>query len=217
MNLTEYARILIQRGWILVLLALIAGGSAYVFSSQQTPIYRASQVVVIQPSRADLGLAEASIRLLNSLVVIMNSEQVAAQIIEDLRLDMTPGQLKSNVTIASDQLRLVIQIDVRNPDPAIAAEVARAWGLRLQAYRDAENQQVQRQDRVDAVLPDLPTIGQDSPRPRITAIAGAIMGLLIGGVIVFVLEYVEGSVIRRREDLENANLSVLAAIPQFES
>lgn len=214
MNLTEYVRILVRRGWIMVLLALISGGSAYYLSQQQTPVYRATQRVVIQPSRADLGLAEASIRLLNSLVVIMDSEQIAAEVIEELNLDMTPGQLKSNVTLAPDQLRLVIQIDAKNGDPAVASAVARAWGQKLKDYREAANQLVRREDRVDAVLPDLPSVGQDAPRPRILGAAGAILGLIVGGVVVFMLEYVESSIIRRREDLDLLELSVLAAIPE---
>lgn len=213
MNLTEYIRILARRGWIMLLLAVLVGGAAYLVSREQTPVYRATQKVVIQPSRADLGLAEASIRLLNSLVVIMDSELIAAEIIEELQLDMLPGQLKNDVTIAPDQLRLVIQIDVDSTDPGVASRVARAWGDKLKAYREELNQQVRSEDRIEAVLPDLPSVGQQEPRPRLVGVAGGIMGLLVGGIVVFVLEYVESAVIRRREDL---SLPVLAAIPHID-
>ena len=198
----------------MLLLAVIVAGAAYFLSRQQTPIYNASQKVVIQPSRPDLGLTESSKRILEPLVVIMNSETIAAEIIEENRLDMTPGQLKSNATIAADEFRLVIQFDVKSSEPDVASLVARAWGLKLKDYRDAQNQLVRREDRVNAVLPDNPSVAQDSPRPKIMAVAGLILGLLVGGVIVFVLELLEGNIVQRREDLERDDLPVLAAIPQ---
>jgi capsular polysaccharide biosynthesis protein len=217
-NLTEYVRILARRGWIMLLLAVIAGGSAYFLSREQEPVYRASQVVLIQPSRADLGLAEASVRLLNSLAVYIDTETIAQSVIEDLKLDMKAGELKSNVTIAPDQLRLTIQIDVDNKDPKVASDVALAWGRKLEAYRNEQNQLARREDRVNAIPIDFPAISQKSPRPKITGAAGAILGLLVGGVIVFMLEYLESSVVRRSEELERmANAPVLASIPNFDS
>ena len=116
MKLTEYVRILVRRGWIMVLLAAIAAGSAYTLSKGQTPIYRATQLVLVQPSRTDFGLAEASRSLLEPLVVYLNSEIIAGEIIEELQLDMTPGQLKGNATIISDKFRMVIQIDIDSTD-----------------------------------------------------------------------------------------------------
>ena len=218
MRLSEYVRIIVRRGWIIVLLAIIAGAGTFLLTRNQTPVYRATQIVLIQPSRSDFGLTEASRLLLNPLVVAIDSEQIAGEIIDDLRLDMTPGALKSDVTIAADQLRLTIQIDVDSTDPALASEVARAWGAVLQDYRNERNATVQRADRVEAIMPDFPSVGQIAPRPTINAVAGAILGALIGGVIVFVLEFIESSIIRRRDDVERVlDLPVLATIPNFES
>jgi capsular polysaccharide biosynthesis protein len=213
LNLIDYARIVVRRGWIMLLLALIVGAGAFILSRQQTPVYRSTQVVLIQPSRSDLGLTEASRTLLNSYAVYLNSEQIAQRIIEDLRLDMTPTQLMGNVTIAPDTLRLVVQIDVDSTDGDLANDIARAWGQQLVDYRNEENQTARREDRVNALLPDLPRYGQQSPRPTLTGIAGALLGLIVGGVIVFALEYIENSIVRRREDLERVDLPVLASIP----
>jgi capsular polysaccharide biosynthesis protein len=217
-NLTDYVRILARRGWILVLLAIIAGASAYFLSLRQTPIYRSTQLVLIQPSRTDFGLTEASRLLLASYVVFLDSELVAAKIIEDLRLDMLPAQLMENVTIAHDPLRLVVQIDVDSADGDLANDIARAWGQELVDYRNQENQTVRREDRVNAIPPDLPRYRQQSPRPLVNLAAGGILGLLVGGVLVFVLEYLESSIVRRREDLESSiEMPVLASIPQHDN
>jgi capsular polysaccharide biosynthesis protein len=218
MNLKEYVSILLRRGWIMLLLAIIAGASAFILSQQQTPIYRATQRVLMQPTRADFGLTEASKTLLGNHVAYLDSEFRAQEVIDQLRLDMTPAQLKSAVTIAPDPLNLTIQIDVDLPDGNLANDVAREWGNLLIQYRNAENQRARREDHINARLQDVATYTLLRPRPAINALAGAVLGILLGGVVVFVLEYLESSVVRSRDDLErSAGVPVLAAIPHTES
>lgn len=215
MALTDYLRILIRRGWIMVLLAILAGGASFAISRGQTPIYRSTQTVLIQASRADLGLAEASVRLVNPLTVYLNSEERATEIIANLRLDMTPAQLLGNSFFAADQLRLTVQIDVDNPDGEVANLIAREWGQVLVDYRNEINQRSRREDRVDAVLVDYPRYTQQSPRPTISLAIGAILGLVLGGMMVFLLEYAESGLIRNSQDLaRTTDATLLASIPQ---
>jgi capsular polysaccharide biosynthesis protein len=217
MNLMDYVNILLRRGWIMLLLAIIAAASAFVLSRQQTPVYRSTQRVLMQPTRADLGLTEASKTLLGNHVAYLDSEFRAQEVIDRLRLDMTPAQLKNAVTIASDPLNLTIQIDADLPDGDLANDVAREWGNLLIEYRNAENQRARREDHINARLQDNARYTLLRPQPVINTIAGAILGLLLGGVIVFVLEYLESSVVRSRDDLErSAGIPVLATVPHTE-
>jgi len=213
--LTDYLRIIVRRGWIMVVLALLAGGAAFLLSRGQTPVYRSTQVVLIQASRADLGLAEASVRLVTPLTVYLNSRERASEIIEKLDLDMLPEQLLGNSFFAADQLRFTVQIDVDNTDGELANQIAREWGQLLVDYRNEINQRSRREDRVDAVLVDYPRYTQQSPRPTISLAIGAILGFVLGGVIVFVLEYLESGVIRHAQDLtRNGEAPLIASIPQ---
>lgn len=215
MNLIDYGRILARRGWIMLLLAVIAAGGAYYLSTQQTPTYRSIQKVLIQPARIDLSLTESSKSLLNNLREYLHSSFIAARVIDQLKLDMTPRQLLANVDIVAVPLSLLIEIGVDLPDGELANRVAMAWGEQLVLFRDQENQKNRREDQVNALLQDSPTYDLLAPRPTINAAAGAILGFLLGGIIVFVLEYLESSVVRRRDDLERGiELPVLAAIPE---
>lgn len=214
MNLLEYGRILWRRGWIMVLLAVIAAASAYFLSSQQTPIYRSTQLVLIQPSRNDLGLTEATTRLMESYVVYLNSSDRAQEVINTLNLDMLARDLQGKATIAANRNNLTVQIDIDLPDGELANDVARTWGNLLVQYRTAENQTVRQEDRIDALLPDGARYRLLQPNILINTLAGAIIGFLLGGIVVFVLEYLESSVVRRREDIERQlELPVLATIP----
>ena len=55
MNLLDYGRIILRRGWIAILLASIVAVSAYVFSQIVTPVYRGTQTVLLVPVRSYLG------------------------------------------------------------------------------------------------------------------------------------------------------------------
>jgi uncharacterized protein involved in exopolysaccharide biosynthesis len=55
MQLSDYVRILARRGWLIALAVAITAGSAFIFSRLQTPIYRATQKILIQPARNDFG------------------------------------------------------------------------------------------------------------------------------------------------------------------
>ena len=217
MNLVDYGRILMRRGWILLLLAAIAASSAYILSKQETPVYLATQKMLLVPSRTDLGITEAAVRLLSLHAAYLDSQQVAQQVINNLQLDMTPAQLISDVTIAPKTDSLLIQIDVKNTDPKVASDIARAWGDMLVQFRNDENQKARQEDRIEARPQDDPQISLVSPRPTINVLVGAVLGLLVGGIIVFVMEYLESATIRHPEDVERmVNLPVLASMPDIE-
>lgn len=215
MILLDYGRIFIRRAWIIVLLAILAAGGAYYLAKQQQPIYRSVQTVLIQPARSDNGLTLSSKELLNNYSLYLNSTYTAAKVIDQLQLDITPIALKGAVTIVPDTLTLSVKISVDLPDGEMANRVAKAWGEQLVIFRNAENQKVQRADQVNALLQDDPVYELNRPRPTINAAAGAVLGVILGAVIIFVLEFLESSVIRRREDLERImDIPVLAAIPE---
>ncbi len=214
MNLTYYVRVLIRRGWIILVAMAITAGAAYGFSKVQTPVYRASQRVLLQPARNDFGLTETLRILLRSYVVFLNTDEQAKAAIERLQLDMTPGEVRSHTTISSDPTQLIIQIDVDMEDGPLAASIATELGRLLVEYRTEANRDQRREDRIEARLVDTATYGLHSPKTRINTLAGAVLGLLAGGVVVFVLEYLESNIVRNREDVEVfLELPVLAAIP----
>jgi capsular polysaccharide biosynthesis protein len=217
LELTDYLSILRRRGWIIVVMVVITAASAYVFSKLQTPVYRASVQVSINPARADLGLTQSAQWLLRNYVAIIDSNTWADEVIRRLGLDMTPGQLRSNVTVASDESRFIIQIDVKDYDPGQATRIADAWAQRLVEWREEENADQRKEDRVKAYQIDAATWGLFSPKTKVNVMAGGILGLLLAGVIIFFLEWVESGVVRSANDVErNLGLSVLGAIPPME-
>lgn len=214
MQLGDYLRIFIRRGWIAILLAVLAGAAAYVLSSQQQAVYRSTQTVLIQPSRFDLGLAEATNRLLESNVQYLDSSLRAQTIIERLNLDMTPQQLKGITTITANQNQLTVQVDVDLYSGELANDIAREWGNLLIEFRNEQNQTSRQEDRVNAILQDNPTFSQLRPRPAVNGLAGAVLGFILGALVVLGLEFIDNLVVRSRADVErHLEIPVLASIP----
>lgn len=214
MPLVEYLRLLRRRGWIVLLAAAVSAASAFVFSKLQTPIYKSTVYLLVQPARIDFGQTQAAKQLLRSYVAWMYTDKRAATVIDSLQLDRTPEDLRGDVEIASDDSRFVIQIDVEGEIGDQANDVARKWAELLIQWREDENQKQLREDRVDAILLDEPRYVLDRPKTRLNVAAGAILGALLGGVIVFVLEWAEAGVVRSASDVERfLGLTVLGTIP----
>jgi len=212
MSLTEYFRILRRWGWLLVLATLLTAGAAYVFSKVQTPIYRSTVVINFQ-GRPDLGLTQAAKTLLRSYVTVVDTETFAQKVINAKQLDRTASDLLSNVTIASDDSRFVVTIDVKDVNGDVANDIAALWANEVVAWRNDQNAKELQPDKVEAVIVDPPQYSLYRPTTKINVLAGAILGLLLGGVIVFIVEYLESGVIRSSEDVDRLNLSLLGAIP----
>lgn len=218
MQLTEYVDILRRRGWVMLLLALVTAASALVFSRLQTPVYESSVFILVQPARTDFGLAQSAKLLLRSYVSWMKTQNNAREVIDLLQMDTTPETLLGSVTIDSDDSRFIIQIDVKNENGDLANDIAQKWADVFVQWRGDENAKQRKEDRVDALILDAPRYVLDQPKTSVNVLAGGILGLLIGGAIVFWLEYLESGIVRSPQDVERGlGMNVLGSIPAFET
>ena len=71
MELSEYIRIVLHRGWIAVFLAILVAAGAYAYSERQTPIYEANLTIVLQPAVTHSDLGQSVIALLRSMSLAM--------------------------------------------------------------------------------------------------------------------------------------------------
>ncbi|GMQ77849.1 MAG: hypothetical protein BMS9Abin02_0340 [Anaerolineae bacterium] len=214
MELSDYGRILKQRGWIIILVAVLTAAAAFGFSKLQTPVYESTLRILVQPARTDFGQAQAAKQLLRGYVQWINSSYRAAKVIDELKLDLTPDQLLSDFKVASDESSFVIQLNVENTNPDLANDVARTWGNTFIQWRVDDNATQRKEDRVDAEFIDDPRAGLDRPKTMINTVAAGIFGALIGIIIVLALEWIESGVFQRSEDIERyLEIPVIGSIP----
>ncbi len=214
MELTDYLRILRQRGWVIVLMALLTAVAAFGFSKMQTELYESNLKLLVLPSRTDFGQAQAAKELLRSYEQWLNSRYRAQAVINELQLDMTAEALLSDVRVASDNASFVIQMTVENSDPNLANDIARAWGNLLIQWQTQNNDQLKKEDRITIEFLDDPQAGLSQPNTKINTAAGFVFGALLGVIVVFALEWYESGIVRRIEDVERyLDIPVIGSIP----
>jgi capsular polysaccharide biosynthesis protein len=209
----DYLRIIRQRGWLIILLAILTAAAAFGFSRMQTPVYEASARLLIT-SRPDFGQAQAVRIRLRDMAAWLNSSLRAQDVINQLQLDMNPQDLLADVTVAAATSESIIQINVVNSDPSLAQDIARVWAEQLIVLRRDENALLRAEYRIEAELIDHPTVGLESPQTTINTAAGAVFGALLGIVTIFILEWLESGILRRPEDVERyLEIPVIGRIP----
>ena len=214
MELSDYIRILRQKGWVIILMAIVTAAATFGFSRIQTPIYKSNLTLLVRPARLDFGQTQAVVELLGSYEAWLQSRIRAQTVIDQLELDMTPDTLLGDVAFASDNLRRTVQISVEHTEPSVTSDVAIAWGNLLIQDQQIQNDKNRQEDRIDIVFQDAPFVSLDSPKTNINTVAGAVFGAILGTIIIFVLEWIESGVMRRSEDIEKyLELPVVGQIP----
>jgi capsular polysaccharide biosynthesis protein len=218
MPLQQYARVLWKRGWIVILLALVAGLSAVVFSRLQTPIYRSTVTLSAVPARpSDYGQSLAIKNLLRNYVQQMQSPGITQPVINKLQLDVKSEDFVNQLNFNADESTLLITIEARHPLTATVGNIAQTIADTFVSAHNQENLQIDQRDRIlitilrNATSPEI-----FSPKTSVNAIAGTILGALFGVLIIFALEYLESDVVRTTEDIERyLGVPALGLIPMM--
>jgi len=213
-ELSDYLRILRQRGWVVLVMAVLTAVATFGFSKMQTEVYESNLKLLVRPARTDYGQSQASRELLGSYEQWLNSSYRAQAVINILQLDMTAQDLMGNFSVASDRLALVLQLAVENTDPDLANDMARTWGELLIQWQNQENEKNRQEDRITIELQDDPLASLVQPKTKINTAAGGVFGVILGLVVIFVLEWIESGVVRRSEDIERyLDIPVIGQIP----
>ncbi|MFQ5593420.1 MAG: YveK family protein [Anaerolineae bacterium] len=218
MELQEYIRILLRRGWIILLVAVIGGVSAYAFSKMFiTPEYRSTVILSVNPGRgADYGSGLGIKNFLWNLSERMRlSDEIAQTVGDRLQMDLPPDTLKGRITTDPDEARSLIRLDAEEFDPIIAKQLAETWAEVSVERRVLDNQKLDQRDRIIMEVVQHARDGQKfKPRTKVNAAAGGVLGALLGGLIVLFLEFVEAGIIHSPEDVERyLETPVLGLIP----
>ncbi len=215
MELRDYLRILRKRGWIIIVVALVTAAAAYGFSLTQTKTYRATAKVSVVPGTPDWGLGNTAKDLLRNFVINIDTHDTAQKVIDRAQLDMTTYDLLARTEVSSDASNFTIQIDGRDERPEVAKQVALTMADVFVEERTAYYNQQDKRDRIEVKIVDhVIDAPLFRPNPTLNALAGLVLGAVLGGVIVFVLEWLQADKLRTPQAVERyLGLPVLGTIP----
>jgi capsular polysaccharide biosynthesis protein len=217
MTLQEYWRIIRKRGWIVVLAVVLGAAAAFGISSMQRELYQAVVEVSTVPARPDWGLGNTAKDLMRNFTANLKTPEVAAGVIARQQLDMNPYDLLANTQIEPDSSTFTIKVQVRNNDGEVAKQAALGFADEFFEERTAYYAQLDKSDRIEVKIRSR-DIGyaQVQPKPMLNAVAGAVLGLLLGIGIVLLLTWMEADLLRTPAAIERSlGMPVLGAIPRI--
>lgn len=188
-----YVRALVRGWWIVVAAALVAAGGAWLASSWETPVYKASATLVTAPSSTieDTGDLLDAVEVLERRTVVATLARVATT-------RETRRRAADRMGVEPDSIRYywigstvlpstnIVRIDVIGPEPERTARVADA--VAAATRRDARGlYKIFTLRHLDeAEVPRDP----ERPNPGRSALIGAALGLFFGVLAACVVEAV---------------------------
>ena len=216
MTFQEYWRIIRTRGWIVLLAILLGAVGAFTISKFQKNLYAATVEVSTVPARPDWGLGNTAKDLMRNFTSNLKTPEVAANVITRQQLDMNPYDLLANTQIEPDSSTFTIKIQVRNPDGEVAKQAALGFADEFYEERTAYYAQLDKSDRIEVKIRSR-DIGYDQiqPKPLLNAVAGGVLGLLLGVAIVLLLTWMEADLLRTPAAVERTlGVTVLGSVPR---
>ena len=193
----------------LILGGLIAGSvTRFLITPQYTGT---SMIFILTKTTSVTSLADIQLgsELTTDFVMLVTSRPTLERVIDELDLTEEPKDLQEMITVSNPADTRILQIDVSNPDPQLAADISNALADAT-ADAVADIMSTDRPSIVEeAVVPEAPS----SPSLMKNAMLGAMAGLFLAMAIV-ILRFLMDDTIKTEDDVAKyLNLNTLAALP----
>lgn len=220
LSIEQVFHIIFKRIILVLLVPILAAVGSGLFSwFLLDDVYQASSTVIVsnQKTTVDANQLTASdynlnIQLVNSYRVICKTNRVLDQVITELGLPMTTSQLSNKVSVTAAGNTEIIHIQVMDKDPVLAQSITNTM---TRIFR-SEVKDIMKMDNVqiidEAPLPQIPA----EPNRVLNVILGALIGLVMGIGLAFLLEYLDRSVKTEEQITEILGIPVLGSIPRID-
>lgn len=134
----------LRRGWWPVALGIVLGlAAAQLVIALSTPVYRSSvqlfvgaagsTTTTMDPTTAAYNGSLFTQQRVASYVQLIEGERVSREVVDDLKLPMTPGELASRVTGTALPNTVILQVSVTDSSPRRAQAIAASYGRHVTA------------------------------------------------------------------------------------
>ncbi|MCB5237691.1 MULTISPECIES: YveK family protein [Niallia] len=197
----------------ITLIAMIVSGIVSYFII--TPEYKSSTQILVNQAKEDQSIynyneVQTNVQLINTYSIIIKSAAILNNVKKELDLEMTVSDLNEKISVESAQNSQIMTVSVTDPDPAIALQIANTTA----EVFEKEIKNLMMVDNV-SILPladDQENQAPISPNPPLNIAIAAVVGLMIGVGLAFLLEYLDNTV-KTEQDIEKLlELPVLGAI-----
>jgi len=199
-TLADYVRVLRVRAriWVACLVLGVVGAGLY--SSFATVKYTATATAFVLVTTADPSSpdnfqnSQFAVQRVKSYAPLITSPDVVDPVISELRLDLTPREVRTMVSVTSPAETVLMEIAATDTDPGQAARIANAMARHLGLLiEEIETPQGRTTPSVEVTLtrPAEPPVDPSAPRTMLNLVLGLVAGLGIGFVAALVRHAVD--------------------------
>lgn len=201
---------------IITMLAVMASGIISYFFL--TPIYQASTQILVNQAKDEQNLynyneVQTNLQLINTYNVIIKSPAILELVKNELKLDISVGELNEKISVASEKNSQVVILTVQDPDAEVAASIANKT---VEVFQK-EIKTIMNVDNV-SILAKAEVVDNQSPvkpQPLLNVAIALVVGLMVGVGLAFLLEYLDNT-LKTEQDIEKVlELPVLGSITRI--
>lgn len=126
----RYITTLLRWSWILVVTAILAAGTAYWITKDESSLYTAQSHLLVGPGidspNPDLNTLRAGGQLMQTYAELPTTAPFLQTVIDELDIDMTPEELLEIIQIQSSEVTQILRVEVTHGNPELAIAVANA-------------------------------------------------------------------------------------------
>lgn len=217
MQIKYLIEVIRKRWWVAALVAIVAAGVAFGYSVLQPKIYETSVIVQGKPAKPDEGLNNFIKTELQRLPISLKSPDMGAEIDKRAKLDLGADAIidKIKTQARPNDSTLIITVSDTEPKRAAliantAAEIVRDRNLAFVATTP-DDSKVFFEPVSRAPVPDRPSL----PRTTLNTAAAGALGLVLGLIFIFLVEFFDNTLRSEEEAARFTNLKVLGTIPPW--
>ncbi|MEE1133039.1 MAG: Wzz/FepE/Etk N-terminal domain-containing protein [Caryophanon sp.] len=170
-----------------------------------TPMYQATtQILVNQQNTPSQQVTtseiQTNLQLINTYSEIIKSPAILDIVIAELDLDLTASQLSSKIAVSNANNSQIVSVSVQDANHAVATDI-------VNTVSEVFKEEVTDLMKVDNVNILSPAVHVENPAPvspnkTLNMAIAAVLGLMIGVGIAFLLEYLDTTV-KTEKDIED--------------
>lgn len=192
-------------GFIALLTILAITISGVISFLVLTPIYQTSTEILVNQSPAETGQLtnqniQTDLQLINTYSGIIKSPAILDQVVNEMDLNMTTDQLINKITVSNADQSQIVNIAVQDENLVLAVDIANTTA----SVFENDIKKLMNVDNVTilspAVLKENPS--PVSPNPIMNMVIAAVVGLMLGVGIAFLLEYLD-TTMKDQQDIED--------------
>lgn len=184
-----------------------------------TPTYQsASQFIVIQqPSNntaVNANVIETNSEIINTYKEIAKSPSILEQVIEDMKLTITPEELSKRIQVTNGENSQVITISAIGSSPELAAQLANLvvehFHSTIKSIMNIDTVYILSKANADVSKEPI------KPRPLINMIVAGIIGMATSTGLIMFIEFIDTKV-KSENDIEELGIVVLGVVSTFDN